>query len=240
MIQVDQGLLSPPSTPPLKNVSDDESTQQSTIFQLRSFLGQKRALRLPTLLTPHPSDSESEELDFPLKKRHCRNDSELARQLLINTPPPEPLVQFLPHPEEQIKNVPPPRIERTVSVITRINHDGTCTSLPIPPAPKEINILKSLKFKMGNRKEQVYNSEKDISKEIPKPAPPSKLTIPPLPTLAPKLVTSGHPPQTIFISADGTMLPTQIVLLAPPPPAQPVRRLPVLRPLQPAAVPLSL
>ncbi|KAJ8978019.1 hypothetical protein NQ317_002781 [Molorchus minor] len=88
MIREERGLLSPPTTPPLKNVSDDESTQQSTIFQLRNFLGQKRSLAMPYLLTPQPSDSESEELDFPLKKRHCRNDSELARQLLINTPPP--------------------------------------------------------------------------------------------------------------------------------------------------------
>ncbi|KAJ8947491.1 hypothetical protein NQ318_009794 [Aromia moschata] len=223
MIRAEQGLLSPPSTPPLKNASDDESTQQSTIFQLRNFLGQKRSLPMPNLLTPQPSDSESEELDFPLKKRHCRNDSELARQLLINTPPPEPQVQTFPRLHDRLS--PIHHVERTVSVIVRANQDGTCTPLPIPPAPREMNILKSLKFKMGNRKEQVYNSEKDISKEAPKPAPPVKpAMIPSLPALAPKLIAPGHPPQTIFISADGTVVPTQIVLLAPPPPAQPVRR----------------
>ncbi|KAJ8920984.1 hypothetical protein NQ315_015779 [Exocentrus adspersus] len=211
----ERGLLSPPATPPLK-MSDDESTQHSAIFQLRHFLGQKRSLPPPNILTPQPSDSESEELDFPLKKRHCRNDSELARQLLINTPPPEVQIQTLPPPFAQ-----PP--QRTVSVIMKANHDGSCTPLPIPgrvPVPsKEENIVKMLKFKMGNRKEQVYNSEKNVSKEV---AAPAKVAIPSLPALAPKLVS--NPTQTIFISTDGTMLPTQIVLLAPPPPVAQVRR----------------
>lgn len=228
MIRVERGLLSPPSTPPLKNMSDDESTQQSAIFQLRNFLGQKRSLPSPNLLTPQPSDSESEELDFPLKKRHCRNDSELARQLLINTPPPEPQIHCF-SPPAPVKNLQPPKVERTVSVIMRANQDGSCIPLPIPPVipvhpPKEENILKSLKFKMGNRKERVYNCEKDISREPAKPAPPAKVVIPPLPALAPKLVSPSHHSQTIFISADGTMLPTQIVLLAPPPPMAQVRR----------------
>lgn len=211
-------------------MSDDESTQQSAIFQLRNFLGQKRSLPPPNVLTPHPSDSESEELDFPLKKRRCRNDSELARQLLINTPPPEPQIgsfQSFTPPPVPVGDVQPPKLERTVSVIMKANHDGSCTPLPIPaptPAPpREMNILKSLKFKMGNRKEQVYNSEKDISKEPAKPAPSPKVAIPSLPALAPKLVAPS-PPQTIFISADGTMLPTQIVLLASPPPIVQVRK----------------
>lgn len=212
--------------------SDDESTQHSTITQLRNFLGQKRALpstipNLPGgLLTPQPSDSESEELDFPLKKRRCRNDSELARQLLIHTPPPEPSIKSVEPLKVGVFEAPKPILKRTISVIMKANHDGTCTSLPIPEPPKEVNILKSLKFKMGNRKEQVYNSEKNISKETPKLilAPPLPASKPVLPALAPKLVTPTS--QTIFISADGTMLPTQIVLITPPPPpAQPpVRR----------------
>lgn len=212
-------------------ISDDESTQINTIQQLRNFLGQKRALaavpNLPGgLLTPQPSDSESEELDFPLKKRRCRNDRELARQLLINTPPPEsPPI----HPKI---DTPPPTpiaaVQRTFSVIMKANHDGTCCSLPIPaPLVEEKNILKSLKFKIGNKREEIYNSEKDISREkllLPPPPPPPK---PALPILAPKIVTSSHHSQTFFISADGTVLPTQILLIAPPtaaPIQPPVRR----------------
>lgn len=216
-------------------MSDDESSQNNTIQHLRNYLGQKRSLSaspvLPGgLLTPQPSDSESEELDFPLKKRRCRNDRELARQLLLNTPPLKQKTHFdLPLKIETPPPTPAPpaTIQRTVSVIMKANQDGTCCHLPIPAVSvEEQNIVKSLKFKIGYRKEQVFNSEKDTSKEPPRvlPAPTPKPT---LPTLAPKLVTSTHQPQTFFISADGTVLPTQIVLIAPPPPApvqQPERR----------------
>lgn len=212
-------------------MSDDEATQSNTILQLRNFLGQKRALAVPNLpgglLTPQPSDSESEELDIPLKKRRCRNDRELARQLLINTPPPEQQITFVIPP--QIETPPPTPVlpvQRTMSVIMKANQDGTCWSVPLPMKPDDgNNILKSLKFKIGNSKEQVYNSEKDISRESQKFFPPSPPK-PSLPTLAPKLVTSTHHPQTIFISADGTVL-RPIVLITPPSPAPiqtPMRR----------------
>lgn len=212
-------------------MSDDESSQSNTILQLRNFLGQKRGLSatpiLPGgLLTPQPSDSESEELDFPLKKRRCRNDRELARQLLLNTPPLEQRKVDVPPKIDTPPPTPAPPVQRTVSVIMRANQDGTCSHMPIPSQPvEEQNIVKSLKFKIGNKKEQVYNSEKDISKEPQKilPTPPK----PALPTLAPKIVTPTHHPQTFFISADGKVLPTQIVLIAPPPPVPaqpPIRR----------------
>lgn len=214
-------------------ISDDESSQNTAIQQLRNFLGQKRGLSatpaLPVgLLTPQPSDSESEELDFPLKKRRCRNDRELARQLLLNTPPLEQQTKLDGPPK--IDTPPPTPIlsaQRTISVIMKANQDGTCSHLPVPPAPvEEPNILKNLKYKIGIRKEQVYNSEKDISRDTEKVLP-QPLPKPPLPTLAPKIVSPTHHPQTFFISTDGTVLPTQIVLIAPPPPAPvqpPVRR----------------
>lgn len=209
-------------------MSDDESSQSNTILQLRNFLGQKRSLSttpiLPGgLLTPQPSDSESEELDFPLKKRRCRNDRELARQLLLNTPPLEQKNLSAPPKIDTPPPTPAPPVPRTVSVIMRANQDGTCCHMPIPV--EEQNIVKSIKFKIGNKKEQVYNSEKDISRE------PQKVLLPPpkpaLPTLAPKMITPTHQPQTFFISADGTVVPTQIVLIAPPPPVSvqpPIRR----------------
>lgn len=168
-------------------------------------LGAKRTMvQVPNLLTPQPSDSESEELDYPLKKRHCRNDNELARQLQLQTPPPEqPLLLTT---------------RRTQSVIMRANQDGTYQPITIPTPINEENILKSLKFKMGNRKEQIYMNTKDIGKEqelqevVPKP----KVALPPL---APKLFTpTSHSQPTFFISTGGGVLPTQIVLLAPPPP----------------------
>lgn len=183
-------------------------------------MGQKRGLTtaagVPGLLTPQPSDSESEELDYPLKKRRYRNSSELARQLLLTTPPPEPQISVSPPPAD----LNPPKIERTVSVIMKANQDGSCSSLPIPQIRTEDNILKSLKFKMGNKKEQMCKSEKNIPKEREPLAP--NYSFPTLPVLSPKL---GPTPQTFLIAPDGTMVPTRIVLIAPPAlPVQPVRR----------------
>jgi cabut len=187
-------LLSPPSTPPLKIMSDEESSLQ----EVRTILERKRAS--PILLTPQPSDSESEDLEYPPKKRFCKNETELARRLLSNTPPPEQ--------------------PRTFSVIMRANKDGSCTRTPVPlhPVP-EVNILKSLKFKMGTRKEEVFVNSKDTGKEEAPKAQQKVL----FPTIAPKL---SHQPQALLVSADGrtTLIPAHLVLLTQPPQPQPARR----------------
>ncbi|XP_050309170.1 Krueppel-like factor 10 [Anthonomus grandis grandis] len=192
-------VLSPPSTPPLKNVSvDDESTNQ-TIFQLRQFLGQKRPACTAFPPTPQPSDSESEEHDFPLKKRHIRYETEYARFLSppspITTPPPEIPQIVVSAPEEESV--------RTVSVIMRANSDGSCVPVPLPKCPVEENIVKSIKFKLGNKKEKVTSKVETTPK------------VQSLPVLAPKVLPVPAQPQT-FILSHGAMVPTQIVLLAPP------------------------
>lgn len=86
----------------------------------------KRARESPPpagLVTPQPSDSEGE--DECGKRARC----ELAR-LLLATPPPEPCCR--------------------PSVIMRAHKDGTCSPEPLlPPPPSDMNILKTLKFKMN-------------------------------------------------------------------------------------------
>lgn len=185
----------------LLQFSDDESSQ-SSLFPHKLLLGQKRPASgvFPNVLTPQPSDSESEELDYPLKKRHCT--SELARQLLSLTPPPEVVEK--------------PEKVRTVSVIMKANPDGSCAPISMPHVHKEENIVKSLKFKMGNRrKEPVVQAKEDTKEKEVKVQP--KVTVP-LP-IAPKFLHSSQ----ILISTEGP-IPTQIVLFAPTPQAQPVRR----------------
>ncbi|KAF7274413.1 hypothetical protein GWI33_012929 [Rhynchophorus ferrugineus] len=251
-------VLSPPSTPPLKNVaSDDESIQQSTIDHLRQFLGQKRPASTAFPPTPQPSDSESEEHDFPLKKRHIRNEHEFARrlqtiitppvedcptgrQILVERCPSEPRGVVTPPPElEKVisvrfvpeivvdpprdapsyaslpaQNVPAAHPQRTVSVIMKANQDGSCTSLPLSKLAKdEVNVVRSIKFKMGNIKSKnVVTDEKVISRD----EKPQKITsLPILPNLAPKMMPTSQP-QTFFLSPDGTMVPTKFVFLAPP------------------------
>ncbi|XP_056630447.1 Kruppel-like factor 3 [Diorhabda sublineata] len=230
-----ENIISPPSTPSPKNISDDEHLQQSTIVQLKNFLGQKRTLQTSGLLTPQPSDSENEELDVPLKKRYRVTNFNIQYPPPTITPPKSPS-KTPPLPEKTISLplykppvpdfCPPlPRTDnppnRTLSVITRADKNGICTALPIPQVREEENIVKSLKFKMRKNKEQIETSEKDISKEEPKQIVTQKL---PLPVLAPKILTS-NPSSTIFISTDGTVLPTQIVFIAhASTPSPPVRR----------------
>ncbi|KAF5291848.1 hypothetical protein FQA39_LY14185 [Lamprigera yunnana] len=203
-------LLSPPSTPPLAN------TEQyiTKLHNLHSLIekNEKRAAPpvIPGNLTPQPSDSESEEFEYPLKKRICRRDA----------------VNFI------LSTTPPPEVPRTVSVIMKANKDGSYAPAPLPtPNVQEFNILKSLKFKMGNRREQVLETTKNTHREITQPpSPPAPVTIPPqistLPTLAPKILNSNQTPRALLVSAHGnaTLIPAQFVLVAPSIAAAPLQQ----------------
>ncbi|XP_015602091.1 Krueppel-like factor 3 [Cephus cinctus] len=187
--------LSPPASPQLKQVHV-EPLQSS--FSVAALLGEKLlqkeivksgpkihvdgASRPDLPPTPQPSDSEEDE---PPRKRRCVEQCELAKLLLDGTPPPSP---------------EPPR----ASVIMRANRDGTCSPaniifcndtiprIKIQPAPPTVpihdtqihhdqgNILRSLKFKMNLRKEEVIMNSKNTDHEncqpklqplAPKPAP---------------------------------------------------------------------
>lgn len=162
------------------------------------------------VITPQSSDTEScDEADLPLRKRVCRYDCELARLLMLNTPPPDKIETPNPY----------------VSVIMRANKDGTCTRPSFtpepqqPPAEPQPNLLKSLKFKMGNRKENIFVTTKDTNHEkkaevVPKIVP----KLPVLQPLAPKIVTS-QPQQALFFTSTEngttTLIPAQIVLIPP-------------------------
>ncbi|XP_018336562.1 Krueppel-like factor 10 [Agrilus planipennis] len=223
-------LLSPPSTPP---PSDSEEPNKDLVLQTDGL--KKRHLSVPGTITPQTSDSECDELDFPLKKRVCRWENE-------STPIPIP----------SVANTPPPEQTRSFSVIMKANKDGTCSPTPLRVLTEEPNILKMLKFKMCNRKEQVFINTKDKcrnnaiscnplplsnwtdvshSQKVPvipsSPKPVQKPPVVPLPPLAPKLHLSSQPPRAVFVSADGaTLIPAQFVFVAPqqPAPVQAERR----------------
>lgn len=185
--------LSPPASPQLKQIHVEPL--QST-FSVAAILGEKviskRGINEENMKrtedgnnhlvfppTPQPSDSEEDELP---RKRHCVEQCELAKLLLDGTPPPSP---------------EPTR----ASVIMRANRDGTCTpanlsspntipqskKLASPPVPKSPavqpeNILKSLKFKMSLRKEEIIVKNKNTDRET---------TQPKLQPLAPKPSVAG-------------------------------------------------
>ncbi|XP_033208763.1 Krueppel-like factor 11 [Belonocnema kinseyi] len=218
--------LSPPASPQLRQVHLEPL---QSIFSVAAILGEKliskksfneenlkrpqdgnHRLELPP--TPQPSDSEEDELP---RKRRCLEKCELAKLLLDGTPPPSP---------------EPAR----ASVIMRANRDGTfcpanllspCSrplisqfeksSAPCPPSPKvppvhQENILKSLKFKMSLRKEEIIVNNKNTDREgsqpklqplAPKPTPitmvagllSSPLVLPRTPLL---FVTTSSTPTT--------------------------------------------
>ncbi|XP_012281277.1 Krueppel-like factor 3 [Orussus abietinus] len=191
--------LSPPASPQLKQVHV-EPLQSS--FSVAALLGekllQKESVNLETRtgpensarpglpLTPQPSDSEEDE---PPRKRRCNDNCELAKVLLEGTPPPSP---------------EPSR----VSVIMKANRDGTYSPASLLPkifetpssfpktnmginasqkkAPEETeNVLKSLKFKMSLRKEEIIVNNKNTDRETvhprlqplaPKPTPIAMVT----------------------------------------------------------------
>ncbi|KAF9812063.1 hypothetical protein SFRURICE_021420 [Spodoptera frugiperda] len=183
----------------------------------------KRARESPPptgLVTPQPSDSEGEE-DFS-KRSRC----ELAR-LLLTTPPPEPCCR--------------------PSVIMRAHKDGTCSPEPLAPPPQQdnMNILKTLKFKMNRG--HSYSQAKYIASQaqvvppiqVEPPSPPPKAEearvpsphpecVPkhevrdeqrvPSPAAAPGWVPLAPRPAPAVL-VPGTLLPTTALWLVAPAPA---------------------
>ncbi|KZC06897.1 PREDICTED: Krueppel-like factor 10 [Dufourea novaeangliae] len=197
-MDTNQTLLSPPASPQFKHVEPlqssfsvaallaDKFSQEARNTEISAKKADDGGVRPGLPPTPQPSDSEEDE---PLRKRRCTEQCELAKLLLDGTPPPSP---------------EPAR----VSVIMRANRDGTyspanltskATTVCAQPVPHEAsvsspqlvpivrqsaaepeNVLKSLKFKMSLRKEEIIVNSKNTDREIsqpklhplaPKPAP---------------------------------------------------------------------
>lgn len=168
------------------------------------------------LITPNPSDSEDES-DLPPRKRQCARDRFGSVDC---SPPPTSesdndsnLSSIVSsdafHSDSEQQQRP--------SVIMRALPDGTC----FIDAPPEMNLLRSVKYKMGRKL-----SERDIEEtvshcqstaaatspaksiEVTSPTPaPAKATSH-LPALAPKL------PQGIFI-ATNELMPNSFIILNP-------------------------
>ncbi|CAG9567519.1 unnamed protein product [Danaus chrysippus] len=176
----------------------------------------KRARESPPpggLVTPQPSDSEGE--DECSKRSRC----ELAR-LLLTTPPPEPCCR--------------------PSVIMRAHKDGTCSPEPLPPPPpSNMNILKTLKFKMNRG--HSYSQTRYIASQLHSPpappvTPPAKVEEPRVPSPHPEVPRPEErapPPPTAStpgwvplaprpapaMLVPGALLPTTALWLVAPAPA---------------------
>ncbi|KAJ9587686.1 hypothetical protein L9F63_018866, partial [Diploptera punctata] len=132
-------VLSPPNTPPPRNIMDchnstiDFETVRALLYMNSGgSLNKKRKIpssshemvQIPGLPTPQPSDSESEDslADLPPRKRACRQlnaQINYERMLVASTPPRTPS----PEISARVTSMP-------VSVIMKANKDGTCSPQP--------------------------------------------------------------------------------------------------------------
>lgn len=121
-------------------------------------------LELPKgLVTPNPSDTEDESDLPPRKRMYARDSINFIEKSSSFTPPPEDL-SFCS--SDIFKSSSPADIPaQRVSVIMRVNKDGTCTSAATSASshvihPKcedndtHLNVFRSVKYKMGRKNSQ--------------------------------------------------------------------------------------
>lgn len=217
-------------------VAEEATTMADANITKRDDHGNSR-LNLP--LTPQPSDSEEDE---PPRKRRCVEQCELAKLLLYGTPPPSPeaaRVSVIMRanrdgtcspasiPPKPTDSCPSDWVPKTIAQSQpqqqprqqRGTIESNSTSSDARPCGSfEENVLKSLKFKMSLRKEEIIVNSKNTDREIgqvklqplaPKPAPivvtgilGSSLVLPQTPLL---LVTASTPSRSTTIGTRGNV-----------------------------------
>lgn len=200
-MDTNQTPLSPPASPQFKHVEPLQSS-----FSVAALLGDKLLQKAETTRlnskkdddagsrpdlppTPQPSDSEEDE---PLRKRRCTEQCELVKLLLDGTPPPSPepaRVSVIMRANRDGTYSPANLTPKTTVPIpqlipreARIDPQSSPQSEPIArqSTVEPENVLKSLKFKMSLRKEEIIVNNKNTDRETsqpklhllaPKPAP---------------------------------------------------------------------
>ncbi|XP_011149585.1 transcription factor Sp5 [Harpegnathos saltator] len=204
-MDANQAPLSPPASPQLKHM---EPLQLS--FSVAALLGEKLPVQsektrrkdeedasshpaLPP--TPQPSDTEEDE---PPRKRQCVEQCELAKLLLDGTPPPSPepaRVSVIMRANRDGTCSPAnltgtPAIEgcaapRDQQPVARQRASSPRASARVSALAPVENVLRSLKFKMSLRKEEIIVNSKNTDREsCPQLSQPQQL--PRLQPLAPK------------------------------------------------------
>lgn len=195
-------------------------------------------------MTPNASDdSEEDESDLPPRKRMYPRDSLnfIEKSSSSFTPPPEDSVSSN---DMQInENITAQR----VSVIMRVNKDGTCTSAateiiePNDHNNVHLNVFRCVKYKMGRKNSQLnafdkttssannkgnndesYRKVEKASQLIPIAPAPSPAILLKSPAQQMPVITQGHQPQSILIATSTpNILSTGFLLLSTPQSPQP-------------------
>ncbi|CRL01280.1 CLUMA_CG014419, isoform A [Clunio marinus] len=169
MTQMDLQL---PPTPPM-DLSDSNSNSSNDFKKSEELHSLKRKLNdinLPKgLVTPNPSDTEDESDLPPRKRMYARDSINFLEKPTSFTPPPEDI--SVNSNDAFRADIPAQR----VSVIMRVNKDGTCipaaeanaTTEVIQPKCEDndihLNVFRSVKYKMGRKNSQSTSNSCDGS-----------------------------------------------------------------------------
>ncbi|XP_033342477.2 uncharacterized protein LOC117229788 [Megalopta genalis] len=201
-MDTNQTPLSPPASPQFKHVEPLQSS-----FSVAALLGDKLLQKAETAglnskkdddagsrpglpPTPQPSDSEEDE---PLRKRRCTEQCELVKLLLDGTPPPSPEPArvsvimranrdgtYSPANLTPKTTVPIPQLVPREAQLDPQSSSPQSETIARRSTVEPENVLKSLKFKMSLRKEEIIVNNKNTDRETsqpklhllaPKPAP---------------------------------------------------------------------
>lgn len=129
--------------------------------ELHSLKRKLNEIELPKgLVTPNPSDTEDESDLPPRKRMYARDSINFIEKSSSFTPPPDDLSASS---SDVFKTSPADFQAQRVSVIMRVNKDGTCIAAATAPAdvihPKcedndIVNVFRSVKYKMGRKNSQ--------------------------------------------------------------------------------------
>lgn len=183
------------------------------------------------LVTPNASDESEDESDLPPRKRmYARDSLNFLEKSTSFTPPPEDSASsndaFKSNSNNDIT-------AQRVSVIMRVNKDGTCTSAssgiiePDNSNDVHLNVFRSVKYKMGRKNSQQNTFDKTSSPlskgdndESLRKATSQPIAIAPAPNKSsvqqmPIVATQNIQPKSILIAASTpNILSTGFLLLS--------------------------
>lgn len=158
-------LLSPPATPPLElEIKSDDVKKLKRKF-LEIFASKETSSKF--LITPNPSDSEDES-DLPPRKRLCARD-QFNRSIFENTPPPsessDSESSTTSFSTTDDAGTTWTQQQQRPSVIMR----ATPTGVYSIDSPHEMNLLRSVKYKMGRKltEQDIENTVSNCEQCVP-------------------------------------------------------------------------
>lgn len=173
--------------------------------EMHSLKRKLNELDLPKgLVTPNPSDTEDESDLPPRKRMYARDSINFIEKSSSFTPPPEDL-SFCSNDVFRSTASPADIPAQRVSVIMRVNKDGTCTSAAATSASSQVihpkcedndthlNVFRSVKYKMGRKNSQSQSIGSDGAASPSYESSPSPMRCERVPASSPAILFQVPP-----------------------------------------------